>query len=97
VSEYLSDHRRVINTGGQINGTAAFGAKTSFLEGLLLAYCVEKLVSCGIRVNRRKLPGSNLLFLLNRVSAGTSEIRRRGVFQHNRPGAAIESIVFQAN
>ena len=37
VSEYLPDHRRVINAGGQINGTAAFGANSSLLEGLLLA------------------------------------------------------------
>jgi hypothetical protein len=37
VSEYLDDHYRVINAGGQINGTAAFGENHSLPEGLFLA------------------------------------------------------------
>ena len=56
--------------------------------GLLLAYSVEKL---GFFVNSIKfgdLYECKLLFLLEHVSAGTSQNRRKGVFQQNRPTPA---------
>ena len=63
-----------------------------WLEGLLMAYSVEKLGSFANSINFGNLSVCNSLFLLRHVSAGTSENRRKGVFQQNRPKAAIGDI-----
>ena len=55
----------------------------------LLAYSVEKPGSFVNSINFGKLSKCNSLFLLRQVSAETSENRRKGVFQQNRPAPAI--------
>ena len=52
-----------------------------------MAYSVEKLGSFVNSINYGKLSEYNSLFLLRHVSAETSENRRKGVFQQNRPEA----------
>jgi hypothetical protein len=59
---------------------------------LLLAYCVEKLAFPSNGSNFSKSALSKPLFLLSHVSAETSGNPRYGVFQHNRPEAAINTI-----
>jgi len=58
-------------------------------EGLLMAYCVEKLDTSWNSIKFGELDHSNPLILLSRVSAETPENRRKGVFQHNRPISEI--------
>ncbi len=58
-------------------------------KGLESAYSVEKLGSFVDSTNFGKLRECNPLFLLGRVSAESSENRRKEVFQQNRPRAVI--------
>ena len=56
---------------------------------LKTAYSVEKLDSFVNSIDFGKLSECNSLFLLRHVSAETSESRGKGVFQQNRPEAAV--------
>lgn len=58
-------------------------------EGLVMAYCVEKLCSFVNLLNFGNLSECNSLFILQHVSAETSENRGKKVFQQNRLPTAL--------
>ena len=101
MSENLSDHRRVFDTGESLprersecfgyylDETGIFATFIGLLEGLLVAYSVEKLDSVGILINSNQQTLYNLLFLLNVDSGEMPKFSRKGVFQQNRPKAVI--------
>jgi hypothetical protein len=65
-------------------------------EWRLLAYSAEKLDSAWNSVKFGEMETPNSLFLLGRVPAETLKFSGNGVFQQNRPTAAINGSEFHA-
>ena len=63
-------------------------AKNGVLEGLLLAYSVEKLFFFRNSDKFGDIRQRKSLFLLKHISAEMPEMTDKGVFQQNRPEAA---------